>query len=168
MLKLAYNLGELNFSSLMAVYAQGNKVNAQEFYPEEDENVGILRAEDDFYQYLSQSFFSVKGAVYAIWQENGQYISVLRLEPYQDGLLLEALETHPDHRRQGYAKELILAVLRWLKAQGGAPVYSHIHKRNQASLQAHLSCGFERISEQAVYIDGSVTNRSCTMCYRNT
>jgi len=166
MLILAHNLRELNFSALMAVYAEGNAENAEAFYPNEDKNIGILRAEEDFYQYLSQSFFPVKGAVYAIWQEKAEYLSALRLEPYRDGLLLEALETHPNYRRQGYGKKLILAVLQWLKGQGSCIVYSHIHKRNQASLQTHLSCGFERISEQAVYIDGSVTDSSCTMRYQ--
>ncbi len=162
-LKLAFHLRELNFSALMDVYAEGNAENAEEFYPNEDRNTAILRAEEFFYQYLSHSFFSVKDAVYAVWEEKGMYFSALRLEPYRDGLLLEALETHPDYRRQGYAKKLLLAVLQWLRQQGSGPVYSHIHKRNTASLQTHLSCGFERISEQAVYIDGSVTDRSCTM-----
>ena len=166
MLVLVHNLRELNFSALMAVYAEGNAENAEEFYPYDDRNIGILRAEDDFYQYLSQSFFTVRGAVYAIWQENDRYISALRLEPYRDGLLLEALETHPDYRRQGYAGKLILAVLNWLKEEGSGAVYSHINKRNLASLQTHLSCGFERISEQAVYIDGSVSGSSCTMRYQ--
>ena len=166
MLKLVYGMRELNFSALMAVYAEGNAENAEEFYPREERSAGIRLAEDDFYQYLTQIFFRTNGAVYAIWEEQGIYISALRLEPYRDGLLLEALETQPDHRRKGFARNLILAVLRWLQEQGSSPVYSHIHKRNHASIQTHLACGFERISEQAVYIDGSVTDRSCTMCFK--
>ena len=163
MLKLAFRLWELNFAALMDVYAEGNAENAEEIYPDEERNAGILRAEEDFYQYLSQSFFSTSGALYAVWEEKGKYLSALRLEPYKDGLLLEALETHPDHRRQGYAGKLIRAVQQWLGQQGSGVLYSHVNKRNEASLRTHLSCGFERISEQAAYIDGSVTNRACTM-----
>lgn len=161
-------MNELNFSELMAVYAQGNEQNAEEFYPYEEKAAAILRAEDDFYQYLSQVFFRTKGAIYAVWEERSRYCSALRLEPYRDGLLLEALETRPDCRKQGFARKLLNAVLLWLQEQGSVTVYSHIHKRNTASICTHISCGFERISEQAVYIDGSITNQSCTMCFHTS
>ena len=157
-------LRNLDFRRLMDLYTEGNRENAELFYQHLGENQGILAAENDFYVYLRDCFFRTKGAMYCIWEEKGIYISALRLEPYRDGLLLEALETHPDYRRSGYAKKLIAAVMKWLTAQGSKPVYSHINKRNTASLKTHLACGFQRISEQAVYIDGSVTNSSCTMC----
>ena len=102
-----------------------------------------------------------------MWEEDSRYISALRMEPYKDGLLLEALETHPDYRCRGYAKKLISAVLDHLLSQESKPIYSHINKRNVASLNTHTACGFQRISEQAVYIDGSVTPHCCTMRYRS-
>ena len=166
MLKTVYRLRDLNFSGLMTLYAEGNAENASEFYPQLEQARGILEAENDFYGYLQAVLFRTRGAVYAIWEENSVYISALRLEPYRDGFLLEALETHPDYRRMGYAGKLIREVLRWLAEQGSGPVYAHIHKGNNASLRTHLSCGFERISEQATYIDGSVTDRSCTVCFQ--
>ena len=166
MLKLYKRLKDMNFGKLMDLYAEGNEENARDLYPEEELNAGILRAEADFYQYLRDVFFKTPGAVYAVWENSGEYRSALRLEPYRDGLLLEALETHPSCRRQGYAKKLIFAVQQWITQQGSGPVYSHVHKRNQASLQTHMSCGFERISEQAAYIDGSVNGSSCTMRYQ--
>lgn len=164
MFKIVFQLRELNFGKLMELYSEGNAENAECSYPYLERNQGITAAENDFYGYLREVFFRTSGAVYALWEADGVYISALRLEPYKDGLLLEALETHPSYRRQGYAKKLITATLRWLEEQGKGPVYSHVHKRNTASLMTHLSCGFQRISEQAVYIDGSVTDRSCTMC----
>ena len=45
-------------------------------------------------------------------------------------------------------------------------VYSHVGKRNAGSLKVHERCGFRRISEQAVYIDGSVNGKCCTLCYQ--
>ena len=164
MLKLFYALAELDFSQLMEVYQEGNSENAREFYPREEENVGILLAERDFYQYLKESFFPSTGAVYAVWIEGGRYVSALRLENYQDGLLLEALETHPDHRRKGYAVKLISAVSAEMKGCGYSKIYSHVGKRNAASLNSHKACGFQRVKEHAVYIDGSVTDRACTLC----
>jgi GNAT superfamily N-acetyltransferase len=165
MLKTYVRLGEIDFTKLMDVYYEGNRENAQDRYHNDDMNLGILKAEQDFYQYLREVFFREEGAVYAVWEEKGMYISALRLEPYADGLLLAALETHPEYRRKGYAKKLIEAVLLKLKDKGIIAVYSHINKRNTGSLQTHISCGFQRISEQATYIDGSVTSSSCTMAF---
>lgn len=164
MLYIAKVLRDLNFGALMEVYREGNLENAQEFWPELPQGQGILRAEQEFYQYLREDFFSTDGAVYALWQENEKYISALRLEPYRDGLLLEALETAPEYRRRGYAGRLILAVLSQLQPK---KVYSHVSKQNTASLSVHEKCGFQRILDYAVYIDGSVNQRAVTMCYEH-
>ncbi|MBE6959508.1 MAG: GNAT family N-acetyltransferase [Ruminococcaceae bacterium] len=156
---------DLSFGQLMAVYEESNRQNGQEFWPELPEGQQLLRAEQEFYQYLREVFFRTEGAVYAFWSENDRYVSALRLEPYQDGLLLEALETAPDHRRKGYAAALIRAVL---EQRENIKIYAHIHKKNTPSLRTHESCGFRRILEHAVYIDGSVRSDSCTYCYEKT
>ena len=160
MLILVNKLRDLRFSQLMAVYQEGNEENGREFWPEHSAGEQLLRAETEFYRYLREVFFPTPGAVYALWAQKDQYVSALRLEPFGDGLLLEALETHPDHRRKGYARELILAVA---EAFPGNRIYSHIGKKNLASLGVHESCGFRRIAQQARYIDGSVDSRCCTM-----
>jgi RimJ/RimL family protein N-acetyltransferase len=77
-------------------------------------------------------------------------------------MLLEALETAPEQRKKGYATALIRAALAQV---GTVKIYSHVGKRNEASLKTHISCGFRRISEQAVYADGSVNDRCCTLLY---
>ena len=164
MLILARRLRELNFSELMQVYREGNQENGQENFPNESDARQLFLVEECFYRYLREVFFTTSGAVCAVWQEAGNYVSALRLEPYRDGLLLEALETAPEYRRMGYAEKLIQAVL---AAFPGEKIYSHIHKRNERSLAVHLKCGFRRISEQAAYIDGSVNSRACTMCYES-
>ena len=160
MLYIARSLRELDFSRLMAVYAEGNAENAEDLYPEMSAGERLLRAEQDFYQYLREGFFPVQNAYYALWVEDGEYVSALRIEPYKDGVLLEALETHPEKRRRGFAEKLVKAVL-----AGERKVYSHVGKRNVPSLRVHEKCGFQRISEQAVYIDGSVNGKCCTLCY---
>lgn len=159
MLRVYFRLRDLDFGKLMEVYKESNQENAEEL------NTGILQVEQDFYQYLNEVFFAARGAFYALCEHEGAYLAALRMEPYRDGLLLEALETHPDYRKMGYAKELITAVLDLLRQEGITAVYAHVHKRNIASLRTHMSCGFCRISEQAVYIDGSVNSRCCTMRY---
>ena len=161
MLYLATKLRELNFSQLMAVYEEGNRENASIFFPDLPEGQQMLRAEETFYQYLQEGFFAVPGAVYALWVENGVYVSALRLEPFEDGLLLEALETAPIHRRKGYAQKLILAV----QEQFPQKIYSHVRKKNAPSLAIHEKCGFRRVLDYAKYIDGSVDRNAVTLCY---
>ncbi len=161
MLIIARSLKELRFSDLMEVYREGNLENARQFWPGVPENQQILLAEQNFYQYLKEGFFPQPGAVYCVWQVQDRYVSALRLEPYEDGLLLEALETAPEHRRRGYAKALIQSVLAWAPK---GKIYSHVSRRNAASLATHTACGFEKVLEHAKYIDGSVTQNSVTLC----
>ena len=165
MLTIVKSMRELNFGQLMAVYEEGNLENGREFWPEQSEGQQILQAEQAFYQYLRESFFRTEGAFYAIWSEKGGYVSALRLEPYQDGLLLEALETAPAHRRKGYAAALINATLQEL---GNEKVYAHVHKKNIPSLRTHESCGFRKVLDHAVNIDGSVSRKAYTLCYEKT
>lgn len=162
MLITANSIKELSFSKLMEVYIEGNTENAQDLWPDLPEGQRLLRAEQEFYQYLREGFFSVSGAVYCVWEVEGRYVSALRLEPYEDGLLLEALETAPEVRRKGYGEMLMREALsRWK----GSKIYSHVGKRNIPSLNIHRKCGFQRIKEYAVYVDGSVNDRCCTLLY---
>ena len=161
MLYIVNRLRDLNFRQLMDVYEEGNLENAALFFPDEPENQWPLLAEQAFYQYLQECFFAADDAIYAIWIENDRYVSAARLEPYQDGLLLEALETIPNQRGKGYATALLLAILNEFSHK---KIYSHVGKKNFASLRTHEKCGFYRILEYAVYADGSVTNSSCTFC----
>ena len=165
MLILAHNMRDFSFSKLMDVYIEGNMENAEDQWPDLSEWQKLLRAEQDFHQYLTEVFFRTSGAVYAIWEENGKYVSALRLEPYRDGLLLAALETASACRRRGYAEKLILAVRNHFAV---TKIYSHVNKRNLPSLRVHEKCGFGRILEYAVYLDGSVNQRCCTLCSDQT
>lgn len=164
MLIIAEKLHTLSFSSLMEIYEEGNREKAREQWPDLPPEFALQMAEQEFYQYLRESFFTTKGAVYAVWRVNGKYVSALRLEPYRDGLLLAALETAPAERRHGYGEALIRAVLEYV---GASKVYSHVHKQNEASLKLHEKCGFQQILEFAVYLDGSVHRKCRTFCHES-
>ena len=159
MLKICRSLSELSFGQLMSVYEEGNRLNAVEFYAHMDANAALLQAEQDFYAYLDDCFFKTDGAWYAVWEEQGRYVSALRMEPYEDGLLLEALETIPGMRRRGFAFLLMRKVLE----QVDVNVYSHVQKGNLASMGLHLRCGFQKISDRCVYIDGSESDACVTL-----
>lgn len=162
MLHIARKLKDLSFFSLMEVYEESNRENAAAFRPDVSAEHALQMAEQEFYQYLREVFFPTPSAVYALWTEEEKYRSALRLEPYRDGLLLSALETAPEHRNRGYAEALVRGVLAQFP---DTKIYSHVHKSNLPSLKLHEKCGFQRISEQAAYLDGSVNDKCCTMRY---
>ena len=162
MLRIVKNMRDLSFGALMEVYRESNTENGMEFWPEEAPWRQLQLAEERFYEYLRYDFFSAPGSFYALWEVAGKPMSALRLEPYRDGMLMEAQETHPAYRRMGYAARMIRAVQ---EACPNVKIYSHVGKRNKASLITHERCGFRRISDQAVYADGSVNSRSYTLCW---
>ncbi len=161
MLVIVDSMRELNFRQLMDVYEELNLHQGRILFPHESFAQWPLLAEQDFHQYLRECFFPTPGAVYAVWQVAGRYVSALRLEPYMDGLLIEALETLPACRGMGYAGELLMAVkARYEKIA----LYAHVDKKNIPSIHVHERCGFYRIMEHALFADGSVLPGSCTYC----
>ena len=162
MLKIIHTIGQLKFSELMYVYSEGNIDNGSERYPYLSKESQIREAEQDFYNYLNEVFFRT-----ALWEVDNTYMAALRMEPFKDGWLLCALETAPCKRRRGYATLLITSVLNYMSQHGKLKVYSHISKRNEPSIAAHLKCGFHVEYDYAVYSDGSVLHTSYTLVYDN-
>ncbi len=128
-------------------------------YPAEQQ---IFLAEQDLYVEV-KCFFQDKSAFYAVWELDHRYSSVLRMEPYLDGFLLEGLETAKEERGKGYATKLVCSVLSMLSQQEKMTVYSHIDKKNYPSIAVHLAAGFEKIRDCAVFADGSVSQNAFTM-----
>ena len=145
MLKLIYSMAELDTEQLLEVYTQQNW------------------NEHDFLSYLREDFFQQPGAFYAVWVEEGIYRSVVRFEPYRDGMLLHSMETAPDYRGKGYAYNLLRSSLEFLRTTDRNIVYSHVENCNKASLALHKKCGFETILDSATYLDGTVTQYSNTL-----
>lgn len=164
-MKIIKSMKDLNFSQLTDVYAQSISDDGNVRYAMLPQTERIIQAEQDFYAYL-RLFFKEKGAFGAVWSAEGRYVSALRIEPYKDGFLVAGLETAQQYRGKGYAGLLLHSVVTYLSDYAKQPIYSHIDKRNVASLRVHQKCGFDRIMEHAVYSDGSVLQSSCTMCYK--
>ena len=146
MLKTVKSMQELDFAKLADVYADQIK------QPSEQE---------DFYLYLVD-FFNDPNMVYHIWEDGGEYLCALRTEPYKDGLLVAGLHTKCRYRNKGYAKLLLSEVYEFY----GVSMYSHVEKRNIPSVRAPLACGFEKILDHAVFIDGSVSWNSFTLFHK--
>ena len=128
--------------------------NLKQVYQESLEFGKMFSSTQNFYDYWLYDFFSHPGAICAVWEENGIYVSVVCLEPYKDGVLITGLETLPAQRNMGMAGRLLSAVLSRLD---GITLYSHIQRRNVPSLRLHKSCGFVFYTDHAVFLDGSVS-----------
>ena len=157
MLEIIKTIKKLNIEQILQVYEESILANA------EQSSMGKRQAEDAFYAYLEDDFFRQPGAFYAVWKDMNTYQCALRMEPYKDGLLLEALETAPNARRKGYATALMKGTLDFLRGSENKIVYSHVDKRNKASLTLHQKCGFRIDADTATYIDGTVTQNSYTL-----
>ncbi len=160
MLVIVNRLRDLNFRALMDVYIEGNLKNGQDNWPDLPQGQQLLMAEQDFYQYLKEQFFTMPGACYALWRDECRPVCALRMEPYQDGWLLEALETLPERRKEGFATKLVKAALDHL---GHGKIYSHVSKSNAASQAVHQKCGFAQKLDYAVYLDGSINRKAITL-----
>lgn len=165
MLVVIRSVRELRFGELMAVYEQSNLEMGRRLWPQETRDRQFALAEQDFFDYLRQCFFTLPGSVYCLWQEDGHYVSALRLEPWKDGLLLTGLETTPSRRKKGYACKLVRGVQAYLARQGTVRLYSHISKCNEASIGVHMKCGFRKLFDYAAYNDGSTDRKAWTYIY---
>lgn len=151
MLRVYSSMADLPFGKLMEIYAQSNRELGEQ-WPREAEDYRPALAEQEFYAYLRQCFFTLPSARYFLWEEQGRPVSAVRCEAYRDGVLLTALETAPDCRRKGYATLLLQAVLHQLQSE---KVYVHIRHDNKVSLSVHQKCGFEKVKSGARLLDGS-------------
>ena len=153
MMKIARSMSQLSFSQIKRVYEQSILETAHREYPGQDD--GVLQAEMDMYDYLRNVFFKTTGAYICQWEEAGEVVSVLRLEPYRDGLLVTGLETAPSSRGNRFASSLLGASVAQL--EGRTPVYAHIHRSNKASIAVHRRCGFKIIANFSTFLDGSTS-----------
>lgn len=165
MLQLFNAFHEIDISKLYAVYFQSNLASGRKKYPDCSACEQLRFAEDDLQDYL-RYFLRDSYAFVAVWESSDEYVSVLRVESYCDGVLVSGLETAPDFRNRGFAESLLSAVIDHLSECGTNFVYSHIDIRNAASLRVHEKCGFSRIRDSAVLIDGTVTTGMYTLCKR--
>lgn len=161
MLLVVNSMRGLDAEKLMAVYVQSNQESGASRWRWESPERQRELAEQAFCDYLHDVFFPTPGACYAVWLEGNRYVSALRLEPYEDGFLLEGLETALDCRGRGYASKLIRAV----QERVNRTIYSHVEGRNLPSQSVHRACGFRLLRDSAVLIDGTVSSRACTLVW---
>lgn len=129
---------------LMAVYKESNKENIAYFFPEiKDPEKGLQMAEEAYVRWLKDEFLKKGNTSCYVWKENGIWKSSLRLHQVtHECYYIEALETHPEYRKQGYAEKLLNSLIDELKEKGAFRIESYTSTKNIASQKTHKKCGF--------------------------
>ena len=116
---------------------------------------------------MEKDFLAKPGNTYWILEEEGAWVSALRLSRIEDGFYyMEALETHPRYRRKGYGIKLLQGVIEALKEGGSFKICDCVWKRNTPSLAVHEKCGFGIVSERGMdYIHGEADENNYGLQY---
>ncbi len=167
LLKITENT-DIDPRNIMDIYAESNMENTDYFYPEtEDKELALQKVESDFLEYIGTEFLSCPANAYWVLEENGVWVSALRLYKVKEGFYyIEALETRPDRRRQGCAFRLLNGLLEELKKQGAFRICDCVGKKNTASLKTHEKCGFSVVSDCGYnYLSDETDDRDFGMEY---
>jgi ribosomal protein S18 acetylase RimI-like enzyme len=140
---------QIDERQLMDIYAEGNLENTDFFHPEmTDKKAAVKEVEAGFLNFLKNEFFARVNSTYWILEEKEIWVSALRISQIRSDLYyLEALETRPEYRGEGYASQLLTSVITELKENGSFCLCDCVSKKNTASIKTHLKCGFRIISE---------------------
>lgn len=152
----------LDRRKLMDLYQEGNRENCLYFHPDKAIEDSISEIEDNFMNYLKE-FYSKPGNWYYILEKDGTWISALRLSHVEGNIFyIEAVETHPEYRKKGFAAELLTELISEMKKQKSSfRLCDCVSHKNTASLALHKKCGFQIVSEAGYdYLRGE-TDKGC-------
>ena len=153
---------DLSFMKLTELYKDNIESNRIKHYSKMGEIGGRFQAENDLYYYIKDVFFKQSNGTYLIYQCEDKYVSGLRFERYEDGVLLNALMTSKEYRRKGFASLLLHHLIQNVQD----PIYSHIHCDNTASILLHKRFGFELLCDHSFLLDGSFSDEHFTYIRR--
>lgn len=152
---------------IQTIYTEGCRENAQWRHPEATDLTAAIAEEEQVFLEFFRKFLSNERNRYYILEENGEWVSALRLTRIDDFCYLEALETAENHRKEGCAVRLMGEVIDLLRTRGTVEIRSNVDKENTASLATHKKCGFIVAEENGVnYISGTQSSYVYGMLYR--
>lgn len=168
MLHFIQSFDDLDQRQFMDIYAESNTENATIFFPElTDKTEALRQTERSFLQYLQTEFLPSDKNTCCVLEEQGVWVSALRLYQIEDRLYyIEALETNPAYRKKGYAAKLLTGLIEALKEGGPFTLCDCVDKKNVASVKTHQACGFSIVSEEGSdYLSGERDCRDYGMAY---
>ena len=149
------------------IYPEGCEENARWRYPDKEELTEAIREEEQGFVEFLKTFLAEERNRYYVLEINGQWVSALRLTKFEDFYYLEALETAPKHRKQGYGAQLINEVTELIRKRGPVTIRDNVSKRNVPSLATHKKCGFVIEEENGMdYLSGQRCDRVYGMIFK--
>lgn len=120
---------------LFAVYAESMADLADNF-----DSADEMR---ESYSGFLREFIREPGQLVQIETDGDQWVSGLRAVEYRPSFwFIEAVETAPDRRGQGFGKQLLTHTLERLTRLGAKQIKCIISPDNTASQRLHAACGF--------------------------
>ncbi len=140
---------------LFAVYAESMEDLAANFGSAAD-----MRAE---YEGFLREFIRKPGQLISVETDGDNWISALRAIEYRPSFwFIEAAETAPARRGQGFGKRLLTHTLERLTRLGAERIECIIHPDNTASRRLHAACGFVPTDDAPVNCWGE-TETGCVL-----
>lgn len=105
---------------------------------------------EDYINYLDRCVDNLDFLNYYILRnEDGVIVSLCRIIIRDERYFVEGLETHRDHYRKGYARQLLDFVIKDLFRKEIERLYSNVAIHNDASNKFHLNFGFGVLNENS-------------------
>ena len=140
---------------LFAVYAESMADLAEDF--------GSADEMRESYAGFLREFIRECGQLILIETDGDQWVSGLRAVEYRPGVwFIEAVETAPDRRGQGFGKRLLTHTVERLSRLGAKQIECIIHPDNTASRRLHAACGFVPTDDEPVNCWGE-TETGCVL-----
>jgi uncharacterized protein len=119
-----------------------------------------LPGEDGNREQLQRSIetrFSSRAAGFWIWEDDDVPVSLAGYSgPTASGIRIGPVYTPPDHRRRGYASNLVAELSRWLLEKGYRACFLFTDLANPTSNKIYTDIGYVRVCDAAEYAFRSV------------
>ena len=140
---------------LFAVYAESMTDLSENFDSADEMRAG--------YEGFLREFIREPGQSVLVETDGDQWVSALRaIESCPGVWFIEAVETAPDRRGQGFGRRLLTHTVERLLSLGAKRIECIIHPDNTASQRLHAACGFVPTDDKPVNCWGE-TETGCVL-----
>lgn len=158
MLKEIRDISELTVSRLFSLYSESMSDLQKHFS-------SAAEMAQSYAAFLTE-FVSSPDRLILIEEANGEWVSGLRaIQSAKGQWFLEAVETKPDCRKQGYGKMLLTDTISHLNTMGMYQITCQISKGNIPSQRLHSAVGFTATNEPSVDPWGNTDERTILYKY---
>lgn len=84
-------------------------------------------------------------------EANGKVVGMIVAWLLVDEAHIATLATHPDHRRQGIARKLLMHALRYMSREGAVTSFLEVRESNTAAQEMYRRFGYEQVGRRKRY-----------------